>query len=230
MGKRTPKTIGCTLDDDDVEKVYPKGTKTMQYRSGEEELVHTSGDRDFDRALAHTLARISDLYQVLPGFAFFDDSDGLNAYATTQVRLQRADGTVIFGQGLLKRLMRTPEAPDACIAAVCAHEFGHILQYKLGIADKLKAGQPTVKRVELNADFFAGYFAGVRKKERATFPAAVFAMTQYTFGDNMVNAPDHHGTRDERAQAVIAGFEASYRNNLNLNDAIYRGMQYVARL
>ena len=182
------------------------------------------------RALAETLAKCADLFEVLPGFAFFDDHNGLNAYATNRVRMQRADGTVLMGQRLLARLLRQPEAPDACVAAVCAHEFGHILQFKLGLADRLKKGQPTVKRVELQADFFAGYFAGTRKRERQAFPAAVFAMTQFTFGDNMVNSPDHHGTADERAAAVVKGFEASYRQKLNLNDAIAASLRYVSVL
>jgi predicted metalloprotease len=146
------------------------------------------------------------------------------------VRLQRADGTVIFGQRLLARLMRQTEAPDACVAAVCAHEFGHILQYKTGLAQVLRAGQPTVKRLELHADYMAGYFAGSRKRARQSYPAAVFAMTQFTFGDNMVNSPNHHGTADERAAAVVQGFESSFRRHLPIGEAIDYGVRYVQRI
>jgi predicted metalloprotease len=124
--------------------------------------------------------------------------------------------------------MNAPEAPDACIAAVCAHEFGHILQYKRGLYSQLKVGQPTSRRVELQADYFAGYFAGIRKRERSSFPAAVFAMTQYTFGDNMANEPQHHGTPQERGAAVVAGYQAAYHDNCDLDSAIERGMQYVS--
>jgi len=230
QGAQTPHTLGCLLADADVERVYPQGAATGQYRNGQEPLIGSSGNRDFDRALAQTLARCADLMEVLPGFAFFDDHNGLNAYATNRVRMQRADGTVLMGQRLLARLLRQPEAPDACVAAVCAHEFGHILQYKLGLADRLKKGQPTVKRVELQADFFAGYFAGTRKRERQAFPAAVFAMTQFTFGDNMVQSPSHHGTADERAAAVVRGFEAAYRQKQNLADAIDTSLRYVSTL
>jgi hypothetical protein len=230
QSRRTPNTLGCMLAAPDVDRVYPANAPTTMYATGQEPLLHSSGDRDFDRALANTLARGSDLLQVLPGFAFFDDHDGMNAYATDRVRMHRADGTVIFGTRLLARLMRQPEAPDACVAAVCMHEFGHILQFKLGLMNRLLAGQPTVKRAELHADYLAGYFAGHRKRERQTFPAAVFAMTQYTFGDNMVNSPQHHGTHEERGAAVVRGFEASYRNAHGLSDAIEQGIRYVARL
>lgn len=230
QGKQAPNTLGCTLADSDVDRIYPNVAPTGQYFSGKEEIVSSSGDRDFDRALANSLARCADLLNVLPGFAFYDDHEGLNAYATSRVRMKRADGTVLMGQRLLARLMRQPEAPDACVAAVCAHEFGHILQYKMGLSERLKAGQPTVKRSELHADFFAGYFAGMRKRERASFPAEVFAKTQFTFGDNMVKSPGHHGTPAERAAAVVRGFETSYRDKLALGDAVDTSLRYVARL
>jgi hypothetical protein len=37
------------------------------------------------------------------------------------------------------------------------------------------SGQSTVRRVELHADFLAGYFAGIRKRSRESYPAEVFA-------------------------------------------------------
>lgn len=229
QGTQAPHTLGCMLADQDVEKIYPHGAPTAQFRSGQSPMIASSGDRDFDRALAETLSKCADLLQVLPGFAYFDDGPALNAYATSRVRLARADGTVLMGLGLQRRLLRQPEAPDACVAAVCSHEFGHILQYKLGLADRLKRGQPTVKRVELQADFLSGFFAGTRKKERQSFPAAVFAMTQFTFGDNMVASPTHHGTAEERGAAVVQGFEAAYRRHLGLGDAIDASLRYVSR-
>ena len=53
-------------------------------------------------------------------------------------------------------------------------------------------------------------------------------MTQFTFGDNMVQSPSHHGTSDERAAAVVKGFEAAYRQKQNLNDAIATSLRYVS--
>jgi hypothetical protein len=237
--KRTPHTFGCVLAESDVDRVQPihelltldsTNSAAGSSRTGQATLIPNSKDRDFDRALANTLARISDLLQVLPGFTYFDDHDGMNAYATNRVRMQRPDGTVLMGQRMLARLMRMPEAPDACVAAVCAHEFGHILQYKTGIDRQLKQGQRTVKRAELNADWFAGYFAGSRKRERASFPHEVFAKTQFVFGDTDMNDPDHHGTPPQRAQAVLAGFEASYKQDLNLSDAVGQSLRYVSRV
>ena len=56
-GKQAPNTVGCTLADADVDRVYPNGTETRLYITGQEPIVHSSGDRDFDRALAQTVRR-----------------------------------------------------------------------------------------------------------------------------------------------------------------------------
>ena len=193
-------------------------------------MIPRSGDKNFDIALAHTLAKASRILEVLPGFAYYDDYDGLNAYATSEVRLQRVDGTVLFGQGLLRKLMNQRENPSVGVAAVCAHEFGHILQFKRGLSDIVLSGQRTVKRLELQADFFAGYFAGRRKLERASFPAAVVAVTQAGVGDEDVDHPQHHGTPQERGAAVVAGFKAAFESKLSLAEAITSSTAYVSSL
>ena len=63
------------------------------------------------------------------------------------------------------------------MATVCAHEFGHILQYQKGLIRPLQGWDSTNRRIELHADFLAGYFAGIRKGKRPSFPAVVFATT-----------------------------------------------------
>jgi hypothetical protein len=219
--------FGCTLPDNEADKMLDSVTDTRLFATGNEPMIPKSGSKDFDFALAQTLAKISDRLTVLPSFAYYDDYDGMNAYATPKVRLQNADGTVLFGQRFLKRLMSATDNPEVGVAAVCAHEFGHILQYKKGLTAVVGAGQPTVKRIELQADFFAGYFAGLRKLEKKDFPAAVFAATQYSGGDNQVSAPQHHGTPDQRAAAVVRGFETAFIAKKTLADAIEVSVNYV---
>lgn len=221
---------GCMLTPEQAASFFNDAPDTRMYITGSEPMIPKSGNNQFDFALAQTLAKISSLFDVLPGFAYYDDSDGLNAYATPAVRLDRSDGTVLFGQHLLGRLMNGPESPDASVAAVCAHEFGHIVQQKKGLMPNLLAGQKSVKRAELQADFLSGYFAGIRKLERPTFPAAVFAMTQYNFGDNMVNNPSHHGTPEERSGAIVAGFKVAFTGRQSFSDALISATNYVMRM
>lgn len=221
---------GCMLSSLDAGAFLNTASRAQLYETGNEPMISNSGDRDFDLALAHMLAKISDEFSVLPGFAYYDDFESPNAFATNVPRRQNADGTVLFGQRLLKQLLATRESPDVAVAAVCAHEFGHILQYKHHLDDRVGEGQATAKRVELQADYFAGFFAGIRKREREDFPAAIFAVTQFNMGDDRTSHPLHHGTKEERGAAISQGFEAGYRRQLSLGDAIEASVAYVTRI
>jgi len=230
QSSRTPNTFGCCLASQDVDAVYPAGTDTRVFFTGNEPMIPRSGDRDFDYALAQTLGKLSDAFGVLPGFAYYDDADSNNAYATERTRLNRADGTVLMGINLQRRLRAGHEHPDVAVAAVCSHEFGHIVQNRHRLIARVNAGQPTVKRSELQADYFAGYFAGLRKKERPSYPAAVVAMTQSDFGDNNFRSRTHHGTDEERGAAVVRGFNAAFRDGKSVAQAIDESTNYVLTL
>jgi hypothetical protein len=230
QSSRTPHTLGCCLATEDVDAVYPNGTDTRTFFTGDEPMIPRSGDRDFDYALAQTLAKISDAFGVLPGFAYYDDSDSRNAYATSRTRLNRADGTVLMGMYLLQQLRTSKDHPEIGVTAVCSHEFGHILQYRHNLVSRVNAGQSTVKRSELQADYFAGFYAGLRKKERPTYQAAVVAVTQGNYGDTHFNSPTHHGTEQERSAAVVRGFNAAFREGKSLAQAIEESTNYVLTL
>jgi hypothetical protein len=230
QASRHNRIYGCRLPAAETSAFFQTATESRLYASGDEPMIPVSGNHDFDLALAHTLAKISDAFDVAPGFAYYDDYDARNAYATSVQRSNGPDGTVLFGKRLLLRCMASHDNPEVGVACVCAHEFGHILQYKLGLDAKLSAGQPTVKRVELHADVLAGYFAGRRKLERPSFPAAVFATTQSAMGDDMIHDPQHHGTPDERAAAIVRGFEVAYRERKSLSQAIQVSTDYAGNL
>jgi hypothetical protein len=186
--------------------------------------VHGSGDPTFDRALAVTLVKISELFSVQPGFAF-SERVILNAFASRNRALGQ-DGSVVFGNSLYREIIQRREHPEVGIVAICAHEFGHIAQYKHNI-DRLLVVNQRVKRLELHADFLAGYFAGRRKLEMSEFPAAVFATTQYSFGDRNYGDVTHHGNKTERGQAVVAGYDSSYRRGESFAAALESGIRYV---
>jgi hypothetical protein len=223
--------FGCDLAEDDAIGVQLR--KEMQEpltRGGGPPKFVQSGDRDLDYAMAQTLSMLTDTWNVLPGFAYFDETGPPNAFASSAPWLARADGSVIFGRNLLARLLKAREQPDVGIAAVVAHEYGHITQYKYNLKRPLLNGQDTVKRLELHADFLAGYFAGRRKLTRPDFPAAVFATTQYAAGDFRTDRASHHGTPDERANAIVKGFETAFRDKRSPSEALQIGVQYAQTL
>ena len=219
------ETFGCSLTDDQADAVFAANSTT--YGPGDSPTIVSSGDRDLDYAVAQTLSRLTDTWNALPGFAWFDDSTAPNAFATKRRMLSRDDGAILFGRKMLERCLKMKEHPDVVVSAVCAHEFGHIAQYKFGLTKQLTMGQTSVKHVELHADFLAGYFAGVRKLERADFPAAVYATTQYGFGDAHFDSVRHHGLPQERAAAIVKGFEVSFRDRCSPQEALAIGVRYV---
>ena len=230
VGLRGRRSFGCMLDPGEAEPFLATATKPQAFDGPHpEKLILNTGNRDFDYAFAQTLSRLTDVFGVLPGFCYYDDYDGENAMATADTEMRRADGTVLYGKRYLVTCMSALESPEAVVSATCAHEFGHIVQYKFKLQSRLKQGQSNVKRLELHADFFAGYFAGARKLEKPDYPAAVFATNRYARGD-FVTDTSHHGTPEERAAAVVRGFETAYRERRNFADAIQIGMNYVLRL
>ena len=229
-GLRGRRSFGCMLDPGEAEPFLATATEPQLFdglQSAKRFL--NSGNRDFDYAFAQTLSRLTDVFGVLPGFCYYDDHDGENAWATPDTKMKRADGTVLYGKRYLATCLAALESPEAVVSAVCAHEFGHIVQYNKKLDVRLKQGQPNVKRLELHADFFAGYFAGTRKLQKPDYPAAVFATHRYARGDFSTDT-DHHGTPEERAAAVVRGFETAYRERRNFADAIQIGVNYALRL
>jgi hypothetical protein len=216
---------GCSITVDQEDALLDSEQVWFSYDS----VTTGSGDRDFDRALAQTLQFLSDRFFVLPGFAFFDEPGSPNAFASHTKRMGRSDGDVLFGRKLFRQIMSHRERPEIGIVSVCAHEFGHIAQYKYDIYPRLVGSDQRVKRLELHADFLSGYFAGLRKRERPDFPAATFALTQFGFGDYTDNI-QHHGTPEERAAAVVAGYKAGYDEQLKFGYALESGVQYVRQV
>jgi hypothetical protein len=213
---------GCLLSPARVDRV----PADRAFRAADGEPISLgSGDKDFDLALAQTLSHICDVFEVLPGFAFFDDAPYRNAYAVSKRWVENSDGTVLFGKRLLASLMCGHEVPDIRVAAVCAHEFGHIVQIKRGVAEKI--GSRVLKPLELHADFLAGFYAGVRKTEHPAYPAAAFVSGAREMGDKDLHNRDHHGTGEERAAAVARGFAAGYCERRTLAEAVGMGITYV---
>jgi len=230
LGSQPQRRPGCLLSDGEASVLLSKSSGDQFFATGNETLLKSSGDRKFDYALAQTLHRITKTLQVLPGFAFYDDGDQHNAYATSFKRLEKADGTVLFGLGYLRSIRRQLDNPDVAVTAVCAHEFGHIVQIQKGLTRRLVEGQETHKRRELHADFLSGFYAGVRKLEKPDYPAAVFVTQTRSMGDRDVNDQDHHGTPEERAAAIIRGFDTACTERRSLAEGIQIGVQYVSTL
>jgi len=142
-----------------------------------------------------------------------------NALATPEIaNAFGPDGTVLLGRNLVtEQLTRDPSG--ATVVAVMAHEFAHLTQFKHG---SVNVNEP-VRRMELHADFMAGWYLRLRGQYAWTnlMPALrIF----FDLGDYQFNAPQHHGTPAERLSAAQAGFNSGAPDAAQ---AYALGLQYV---
>ncbi len=97
---------------------------------------------------------------------------------------------------------------DAALAYILTHEYAHAVQ-TIG-----RFRPRTITATELQADCLAGYYMGVIPN--VTFDRQdiqEIATLAYQIGDFEFNNEQHHGTPQQRTQAVLTGFQASQQKN-----------------
>jgi predicted metalloprotease len=99
-------------------------------------------------------------------------------------------------------------AGDFAVAYVVAHEYAHNLQQELGIFDNRVT--PSARPFELQADCMAGTWAYSVFAAGDLDPGDLEEATNAALavGDFDVGNAQHHGTPEERRDAVLAGYES----------------------
>jgi uncharacterized protein len=99
-------------------------------------------------------------------------------------------------------------AGDFAVAYVIAHEYAHNIQQELGIFDNrvTRSAEP----FELQADCFAGTWANSVYRQGLLKPGDLeeAVNTALAVGDFDFGNAQHHGTPQERREALLAGFES----------------------
>jgi uncharacterized protein len=97
-------------------------------------------------------------------------------------------------------------AGDFAVAYVVAHEYGHNVQEELGTMD----GHLRALPIELNADCLAGTWArwAYGKGELNARDAQEALDAALAVGDFDVLSPQHHGTPQERRDALLTGMRS----------------------
>ncbi len=214
---------GCLLSASDADAVANRARTPQDYA---ETATRSTGNADMDRAFDLALQRLASILEVTPGFAFYDDFDGLNAVATPAPLLGVPAGSVFFGTGLFGTLLAEDPSGGA-VMWVAAHEFAHILQFQSNVRDLLLQGQSTVRRMELHADYMAGYYLGRRKLEEPRASLFHAGESVWSAGDTNYNDPGHHGTPAERVAASEKGFLAALEQRVSRDAAFQAGFDYV---
>jgi hypothetical protein len=194
---------------------------------------------NYQNALITVLTELSDLFQVKVAFGFYDDDvNNPNARPLQHTTLSGlsgispSDGAVAVGRHLVEQIRKKEQGTryfGAALTAVCAHEFGHILQFKYILPQLMQIQDHLITRAELHADFICGYFAAFRKRQQPDYPAAMQAMTQFRYGDGAYQQIDH-GSPNDRGNAVYAGFLLNQGKVLSPEDVTLKGLEYVMGL
>lgn len=190
-------------------------------------LYGSSGDPALDNMLGSYLADMASFFQVRPGFGFYDDRAALNAFAMPTSALANSRGTVAFGKGLLAKALSSP-ARELFVLAICAHEFGHVVQYFTPYMELLEKGWPNQRRVELHADYLSGAYIGRRRDRFASTQVESLKACWEGMGDTLFTSLGHHGTSEERLRAVQAGFDFMRgRPDANVEAVANAGAMYL---
>lgn len=177
-----------------------------------------------DRAIIFELKSIIRVLEINPGFKYIKAN---NAFATEQSIVPGTRGTVFLGLDLIADLMKEKDG-GISVAGVCAHECAHIHQMEQSLFQKLRADDKNISRVELHADFIAGYYVGKRDGSSSA-QLRKFSEAIFKFGDYEYVNPSHHGTPGQRAASIEKGFSVA-NDDVALADATKIGLTYVLNL
>ena len=217
---------GCALVNNAASQKLIDASR-MLGQSGSHGELNSSGDLRFDHLLGIMLVDLSKHFAVRPSFNLFDDGNSPNAFAQ-QGNNPNDHGIVLLGENMLNHAMR--QENDLFIMGICAHEFGHIVQYRSGYYEQLARGNRTKKLTELHADFLSGYYIGIRNSNYSSRELYSLGQTWETLGDSAYTSHEHHGTPDERLAAIEAGFRFAHeRPEFNINGANEVGARYLRK-
>jgi hypothetical protein len=183
------------------------------------EFLDSTGNSQLDATLVAELNLLATGFTVHPRFHVFDDGKAPNAFATperTDTSPRFPDGTVVFGMTLMREEFSRSSGRGYAIPAIMAHEFGHILQYRLGV-------QMPTKMMELQADVLAGWYLAHRS-DYAWTDVQEPLRSFFEKGDYQFNNPDHHGTPKERLSAIAFGLTLG---RANIQQAFQESTRYI---
>lgn len=126
-----------------------------------------------------------------------------NAFAFSDQALLGDEGLgskIIMGDGMLQALDALGLG-DVAPQGILAHEYGHQLQFSLGLGAEEQSPEAT-RLTELEADALSGYYLSHPRGERLrNRRVEAFLRAYFQLGDCAFDDPGHHGTPNQRAEA-----------------------------
>ena len=115
---------------------------------------------------------------------------------------------------------------DVAPQAILAHEFGHHIQFQLGLFTDENSPEAT-RRTELMADAFSAYYLShARGASMQWKRVKQFLQVFFNIGDCSLTSDGHHGTPTQRMAAAEWGY--SVANNAQKQGHILTAQQFAA--
>lgn len=187
-------------------------------------VLEGSGNRSLDLSIQTDVLELQKVFGVSAKMFLFQEVNNPNAFALNEPLMQimkqfrvppntSPDGMVFLGINLMRSEYRSGAGTGYSIPSIIAHEYAHILQYKLnsGLEGKWR---------ELQADYLAGWYTAHRSRYISQ-NIDESTLSFFKKGDYDFNAPQHHGLPQERLQAFIAGLNLNFRGNIKFARIAY---------
>ena len=230
--RRLGQIKGCFVDEENADLVL--GSRMVSGAISAlprevREMMRSTGNQRLDVIFDAALQRLAQTFGVWPKVGFYEDGAEPNAVAMRYRVGEAFEYAVVFGRNYFTRLY-SYDPSGVTILQTAAHEFAHVWLYQSGAFEEVHGGQPTVKRVELHADFLSGYYLGVRKRDNPDASLWAAGIRRWQSGDNDLRNLHHHGTPDERLAAAEAGFKLGFIDKATAGEAFAAATRHVARL
>lgn len=191
--------------------------------------MNESGLGRVDSDVNHEISDMAKAFGITPEFAFYNDFDGANAKAFRD----HGEYHVIVGIRLLHKItgslnpldgsqipQQFPEIWGGATAGVIAHEWAHLVQFKQNV----RTNASTVAPLELHADFMAGWYMGT-KGTRMKVAYEELQKAFFSMGDRQFNNPSHHGTPQQRLDALKSGYALGASSQRSMEDVFNEGVR-----
>lgn len=132
---------------------------------------------------------------------------------------------IVMGDGILTAYTAIGYG-DVAVPAILAHEFGHHIQFQLGLFGDEVSPEAT-RRTELMADAYSAYYLShARGASMQWKRVQQFLQVFYNIGDCGFTSEGHHGTPTQRMAAAEWGY--SVANNAQKQGHILTAQQFAA--
>ena len=214
----TAQTDGCSITATEFGKQF-----------GTIKIISTL-DPDVSPYFQEWRGEISAKFEVNPLIFIYDDTEAQNCWAMmgkpdgcleNHIPGTEKFGTVLLGRTFMDREWKKFGGKSWTFFSIMAHEYAHIAQ-------NVRHSKLQGRNRELQADYLAGWFLGFCKttmhphlEEKQAFKCF------YSLGDNLYTHPGHHGTPQQREDAISRGYSIGEGGQKNIDEAYRLSEKYI---